>query len=73
MLTKKGCELYATRMTGEKGTKFALAYIERFNEMENELKNHQLQLSKKQLLQLELFSGDDLKVANAHNVCSRSK
>ena len=37
LLTKKGCELYATRMTGEKGTKFAMAYIERFNEMERQL------------------------------------
>ena len=37
LLTKKGCELYATRMTGEKGTKFALAYIERFNKMEQQL------------------------------------
>lgn len=41
-LTKKGCELYATRMTGTKGTLFAVTYIERFNEMENELKNRQL-------------------------------
>ena len=37
-LTKKGCELYATRMTGAKGTQFAVAYIERFNEMEEELR-----------------------------------
>src|SRR5699024_4479894 len=35
LLTKKGCELYSTRMTGEKGTQFAVAYIERFNKMEN--------------------------------------
>lgn len=34
LLTKKGCELYGTRMTGEKGTRFAIQYIERFNEME---------------------------------------
>src|SRR5699024_6749778 len=34
LLTKKGCELYATRMTGEKGTQFAVQYIERFNQME---------------------------------------
>ena len=33
-LTKKGCELYSTRMTGAKGTAFAVKYIERFNEME---------------------------------------
>ncbi|MGQ4068497.1 Rha family transcriptional regulator [Enterococcus mundtii] len=36
--TKKGCELYSTRMTGAKGTQFAVAYIERFNEMENHIK-----------------------------------
>ncbi|WP_341320350.1 Rha family transcriptional regulator [Solibacillus sp. FSL H8-0523] len=34
LLTKKGCELYGTRMTGEKGTQFAVKYIDRFNEME---------------------------------------
>jgi len=38
LLTKKGCELYGTRMTGEKGTKFAVQYIERFNEMEEQQK-----------------------------------
>lgn len=37
-LTKKGCELYSTRMTGEKGTQFAVAYIERFNQMEERIK-----------------------------------
>jgi len=36
-LTKKGCELYSTRMTGSKGTQFAVAYIERFNQMEQKL------------------------------------
>lgn len=33
-LTKKGCELYSTRMTGEKGTQFAAYYVQIFNEME---------------------------------------
>jgi len=41
LLTKKGCELYSTRMTGEKGTQFAVAYIERFNKMENHIKEQQ--------------------------------
>lgn len=36
--TKKGCELYSTRMTGAKGTQFAVAYIERFNQMETHIK-----------------------------------
>lgn len=38
LLTKKGCELYGTRMTGEKGTQFAVKYIERFNELEQHIK-----------------------------------
>ncbi|UKJ43490.1 Rha family transcriptional regulator [Lysinibacillus sp. ACHW1.5] len=37
LLTKKGCELYGTRMTGKKGTQFAVKYIERFNEMEQQI------------------------------------
>ncbi|MGM0174128.1 Rha family transcriptional regulator [Enterococcus sp. DIV0800] len=41
LLSKKGCELFSTRMTGAKGTQFAVAYIERFNEMENHIKEKQ--------------------------------
>lgn len=33
-LTKKGCELFGTRMTGAKGTQFAESYVQKFNEME---------------------------------------
>lgn len=52
-LTKKGCELYATRMTGAKGTLFAVKYIERFNEMEQALQQPQLPTTYKEaLLQL---------------------
>lgn len=38
LLTKKGCELYATRMNGTEGTLFAIAYIEKFNQMEEKEK-----------------------------------
>ncbi|BCA86677.1 hypothetical protein EsVE80_22000 [Enterococcus saigonensis] len=44
LLTKRGCELYSTRMTGAKGTQFALAYIERFNEMETVIKEQSLKI-----------------------------
>ncbi|MCL9639877.1 Rha family transcriptional regulator [Lactococcus lactis] len=37
-LTKKGCELFSTRMTGAKGTQFAVSYIDRFNQMEQHIK-----------------------------------
>ena len=42
LLTKKGCELFATRMTGAKGTQFAVTYIEKFNEMEEQLKSKEI-------------------------------
>lgn len=36
-VTKMGCEMIAHKMTGEKGTIFTAAYIERFHEMEGQL------------------------------------
>ena len=52
LLTKKGCELYGTRMTGEKGTLFAIGYIERFNEMEIVVKQPPLPTDPMEILQL---------------------
>lgn len=52
LLTKKGCELYGTRMTGEKGTLFAIEYIERFNEMETTVKQQALPTDPMEILQL---------------------
>ncbi|OOG28458.1 phage regulatory protein [Enterococcus casseliflavus] len=65
LLTKKGCELYSTRMTGAKGTQFALAYIERFNQMENQLKEATLPISNTELLlETALKHERNLKVVN---------
>ncbi|MFI8707112.1 Rha family transcriptional regulator [Bacillus sp. NPDC077411] len=36
-VTKKGCELIAHKMTGQKGILFSAAYIERFHEMEKQI------------------------------------
>ena len=36
--TKMGCEILANKMTGEKGILFTAKYVERFNQMEEELK-----------------------------------
>ncbi|PEU86005.1 hypothetical protein CN386_00770 [Bacillus cereus] len=41
-ITKKGCELIAHKMTGEKGILFSASYIERFHEMENHIKTDRL-------------------------------
>ena len=39
LVTKKGCEFIAHKMTGAKGTIFTARYINRFHDMENALKN----------------------------------
>lgn len=39
LVTKKGCEFIAHKMTGQKGTEFTARYINRFHEMEKEKKN----------------------------------
>lgn len=35
MVTKKGCEFIAHKLTGQKGTEFTVRYINRFHEMEH--------------------------------------
>ena len=37
MVTKKGCEFIAHKLTGQKGTEFTARYINRFHEMEQDL------------------------------------
>ncbi|MFJ7852330.1 Rha family transcriptional regulator [Peribacillus frigoritolerans] len=37
-LTRKGCDMITNKMTGEKGVLFTATYVERFYEMENQLK-----------------------------------
>lgn len=42
LLTKKGCDMVANKMTGEKGILFTAEYVTRFDEMERSLTNNQL-------------------------------
>ena len=37
LITKKGCDMVANKMTGEKGVLFTAAYVTKFEEMEKEL------------------------------------
>lgn len=39
LVTKKGCEFIAHKLTGVKGTEFTAKYINRFHEMENTIKS----------------------------------
>lgn len=45
LLTKKGCEMVANKMTGEKGVLFTAEYVTRFNEMDHHLQTGYSQLS----------------------------
>ena len=40
LVTKKGCEFIAHKLTGIKGTEFTAKYINRFHEMEEVIQNH---------------------------------
>ena len=76
LLTKKGCELYGTRMTGEKGTQFAVKYIERFNEMEQHIKAElpgdpvelALQTSLKNYKEIKSLQGDVSHLKNSMRI-----
>ncbi|EJQ14089.1 Rha family transcriptional regulator [Bacillus cereus] len=53
LFTRKGCELVANKMTGEKGILFTVAYIDRFHEMEKAVQQPALPTTYKEaLLQL---------------------
>lgn len=45
LVTKEGCEVYGNRMTGVKGTQFTFSYVNRFNKMEQQLKEQNLTMS----------------------------
>lgn len=38
LVTKKGCEFISHKLTGQKGTEFTARYINRFHEMENQIR-----------------------------------
>ena len=50
LLTKKGCDMVANKMTGEKGVLFTAEYVARFEEMEQELKKPKVLSEKEQLM-----------------------
>lgn len=43
VITRKGCEFIANKLTGTKGTEFTARYINRFHEMEDEIASKQTQ------------------------------
>lgn len=45
LLTRKGCDMVANKMTGEKGVLFTATYVTKFEEMEKQIINPYLSLS----------------------------
>ena len=53
LVTKKGCEFIAHKLTGIKGTEFTAKYINRFHEMEDELVTRPRPMTALEQLQLQ--------------------
>ncbi|MEV3700237.1 Rha family transcriptional regulator, partial [Paenibacillus larvae] len=54
LLTRKGCDMVANKMTGEKGVLFTAAYVSKFEEMENQLRQQVPTLSPNQAIAIAL-------------------
>lgn len=54
LCTKKGCDMIAHKMTGEKGILFTAAYIEKFYAMEEQLRNNVKILSPLEILKQQV-------------------
>ena len=57
LLTKKGCDMVANKMTGEKGILFTAEYVTKFDEMEKQIKSNTPQISREQQLVLSIYNG----------------
>ena len=55
-LTRKGCDLVANKMTGEKGILFTALYVEKFHEMEQALYANAIKLQKETLARYDVLN-----------------
>mgnify|MGYP000487136787 CR=1 FL=1 len=55
LISKKGCEFIAHKLTGQKGTEFTARYINRFHDMEDRIRKPQSALEMLQLQSQALF------------------
>ncbi|WP_273483661.1 Rha family transcriptional regulator [Desulforamulus ruminis] len=69
LITRKGCEMVANKMTGEKGVLFTAAYVTKFEEMEKCLKAPLQELSP----QLQLLINMELKQKELEQAISETK
>jgi phage regulator Rha-like protein len=57
LLTRKGCDMVANKMTGEKGILFTATYVTKFEDMETEIKSNVPQISREEELALAVYHG----------------
>ena len=69
LLTRKGCDMVANKMTGEKGVLFTAAYVTKFEEMEKELTAPMQSLSP----QLQLLISMELKQNEMQKAITENK
>ncbi|MFX3674696.1 MAG: Rha family transcriptional regulator [Paenisporosarcina sp.] len=65
LLTKKGCDMVANKMIGDKGILFTAAYVTRFEEMEQSINQPKVLSSKDQLkasMRLSLETSEEVEV-----------
>lgn len=63
LLTRKGCDMVANKMTGEKGVLFTATYVTKFEEMEHEIKKpKQLSPMEQLKLQYQVLEQHDKKI-----------
>lgn len=55
LLTKKGCDMVANKMTGNKGTLFTAMYVDAFHEMDEYIKKSQLNVPSTPMEALEMM------------------
>lgn len=66
LITKKGCEFIAHKLTGIKGTQFTATYINRFHEMENALQTQTAPIAIQQFMEHQQNLMEELvKMANS--------
>ncbi len=59
LLTRKGCDMVANKMTGEKGILFTAEYVTKFEEMEKGINNKPIALTPMEQLKLQYEVLDD--------------
>jgi len=55
LLTRRGCDMVANKMTGEKGTVFTAMYVDQFHKMEDHIKSKQYQVPSSPMEALEMM------------------